>query len=72
MNVKLFKQTSLVVMMTTALTACGAFSSLDEVVPDNTQKYRKASKPKIIGINTGDHLLHSKLGLHGAQLNRHN
>lgn len=42
MNVKLFKQTSLVVMMTTALTACGAFSSLDEVVPDNTQKYRKA------------------------------
>ena len=42
MNVKLFKQTSLVVMMTTALGGCGLFSNLDEVVPDNTQKYRKA------------------------------
>ncbi|KKM55058.1 hypothetical protein LCGC14_1553010, partial [marine sediment metagenome] len=42
MNVKLFKQTSLVLMMTTALGACSMFSSLDEVVPDNTQKYRKA------------------------------
>lgn len=42
MNAKLFKQTSLVIMMTTALTGCGAFSNLDEVVPDNTQKYRRA------------------------------
>lgn len=32
----------MVVMMSTVLSACGAFSSLDEVVPDNTQKYRRA------------------------------
>jgi outer membrane protein assembly factor BamC len=42
MNAKLFKQTSLVVMMSAVLSGCGAFSTLDEVVPDNTQKYRKA------------------------------
>jgi len=42
MNAKFFKQTSLVVMMTAVLSGCGAFSTLDEVVPDNTQKYRKA------------------------------
>lgn len=42
MNAKHFKQTSLVVMMTTVLSACGAFDTLDEVVPDNTQEYRKA------------------------------
>lgn len=42
MNTKLFQQTSLVVMMTAVLSGCGAFSTLDEVVPDNTQKYRKA------------------------------
>lgn len=42
MNAKHFKQTSLVVMMASVLSACGAFDTLDEVVPDNTQKYRKA------------------------------
>jgi outer membrane protein assembly factor BamC len=42
MNAKLFKQTSLVIMMTTAVAGCGAFSNLDQVVPDNTQKYRRA------------------------------
>lgn len=42
MNAKHFKQTSLVVMLTAALSGCGAFGTLDEVVPDNTQKYRKA------------------------------
>jgi outer membrane protein assembly factor BamC len=42
MNAKLFKQTSLVVLMSAALSGCGAFNTLDEVVPDNTQKYRKA------------------------------
>lgn len=42
MNAKHFKQTSLVVMMTSVLSACGAFSNLDEVVPDNTQEYRRA------------------------------
>lgn len=42
MNAKHFKQTSLVVLMTAVLSGCGAFSTLDEVVPDNTQKYRKA------------------------------
>jgi len=29
-------------MMSAVLSGCGAFSTLDEVVPDNTQKYRKA------------------------------
>lgn len=42
MNAKHFKQTSLVVMMTAVLSGCGAFDTLDEVVPDNTQEYRKA------------------------------
>lgn len=42
MKAKFFRQTTLLVMMTTALAGCGAFDTLDEVVPDNTQKYRKA------------------------------
>jgi outer membrane protein assembly factor BamC len=42
MNAKLFKQSTLVVMVAAALSGCGAFDTLDEVVPDNTQKYRKA------------------------------
>jgi outer membrane protein assembly factor BamC len=29
-------------MMATTLSGCGGFSNLDAVVPDNTQKYRKA------------------------------
>jgi outer membrane protein assembly factor BamC len=42
MNAKLFKQSTLVVMVAAALSGCGAFDTLDQVVPDNTQKYRKA------------------------------
>jgi outer membrane protein assembly factor BamC len=43
MKVNSIKITTLLVMMATSLTGCGAFNALDEVVPDNTQKYRKAS-----------------------------
>lgn len=36
------KYISLAVLLVTTVTACGAFSSLDEVIPDNSKKYRKA------------------------------
>lgn len=39
MNSKLFKYTSLVVLLSAVLSGC---SALDQVVPDNTLKYRKA------------------------------
>lgn len=42
MNSKHFKYTSLAVLLTAVLSGCGAFSTLDEVVPDNSKKYRKA------------------------------
>lgn len=42
MNVIRFKYISLAVLVATTLSGCSAFSSLDEVVPDNTKKYRKA------------------------------
>lgn len=42
MKVIRFKYISLAVLMATTLSGCGAFSSLDEVIPDNTKKYRKA------------------------------
>jgi outer membrane protein assembly factor BamC len=37
-----FTITPLVILLTTALTGCGAFDTLDEVVPDNTKEYRQA------------------------------
>lgn len=42
MKVIRFKYISLTVLIATALSGCGAFTSLDEVIPDNTKKYRKA------------------------------
>lgn len=42
MKVIRFKYISLAVLLTTTLSACSLFSSLDEVVPDNSKKYRKA------------------------------
>jgi len=36
------KYLSLVVLLATTISGCGAFSSLDEVIPDNSKKYRKA------------------------------
>lgn len=42
MKSTIFKHTTLAILVATTLSACGAFSSLDEVVPDNTKKYRKA------------------------------
>jgi len=37
-----FTITPLVILVTTALSGCGAFDTLDEVVPDNTKEYRQA------------------------------
>jgi outer membrane protein assembly factor BamC len=37
-----FKFATLSVLITAVLSGCGSFSALDEVVPDNTKKYRKA------------------------------
>jgi outer membrane protein assembly factor BamC len=37
-----FKYTSLAALLSITLSGCGAFSVLDEVVPDNTKEYRKA------------------------------
>jgi len=37
-----YKYSSLAVLLSAALTACGSLPALDEVVPDNTQEYRKA------------------------------
>jgi outer membrane protein assembly factor BamC len=42
MKTNSIKYTTLLVMMATTLSGCGGFSNLDAVVPDNTQKYRKA------------------------------
>jgi outer membrane protein assembly factor BamC len=42
MNAKLFRQTTLVASIAAVLSGCGAFDTLDEVVPDNTQEYRRA------------------------------
>lgn len=42
MNAKHFRQTTLVATMAAVLSGCGAFDTLDEVVPDNTQEYRRA------------------------------
>ena len=36
------KYISLAVLLATTVSACGTFSSLDEVIPDNSKKYRKA------------------------------
>jgi outer membrane protein assembly factor BamC len=36
------KYISLAVLLATTVSGCGAFSTLDEVVPDNSKKYRKA------------------------------
>lgn len=36
------KTVSSIFVVTTLVSACGAFSSLDQVVPDNTKEYRKA------------------------------
>lgn len=37
-----FTYTPLALVLAAGLTGCGAFETLDEVVPDNTQEYRKA------------------------------
>jgi len=42
MKANRLKYISLAVLLATTVSACGTFSSLDEVVPDNTKKYRKA------------------------------
>lgn len=42
MKVIRFKYISLAVLLATTLSACSALPSLDEVVPDNSKKYRKA------------------------------
>jgi outer membrane protein assembly factor BamC len=42
MKVIRFKYISLAVLLATTLGGCSLFSSLDEVVPDNSKKYRKA------------------------------
>ncbi len=36
------KYITLAVLLATTVSGCGAFSSLDEVIPDNSKKYRKA------------------------------
>tara|TARA_R110002049_G_scaffold295239_5_gene482447 strand:- start:70 stop:1098 length:1029 start_codon:yes stop_codon:yes gene_type:complete len=36
------KHISLAVLLATTVSGCGAFSSLDQVIPDNSKKYRKA------------------------------
>ena len=42
MNFIRFKHTSLAILIASAISACGSLPALDEVVPDNSQKYRKA------------------------------
>lgn len=42
MNYKYFKVTSFSLIIMLGLNACGILPSLDEVVPDNTKKYRQA------------------------------
>ncbi|PHS68981.1 MAG: hypothetical protein COB23_07635 [Methylophaga sp.] len=42
MNSKRFKYTLLATLLTTIISGCSALPALDEVVPDNTKKYRKA------------------------------
>jgi outer membrane protein assembly factor BamC len=42
MKTNSFKFATLSVLVAAVLTGCGSFSKLDEVVPDNTKKYRKA------------------------------
>jgi len=37
-----YKYSSLAVLLSVALSGCGSLPALDEVVPDNTQEYRKA------------------------------
>ncbi|NOQ81875.1 MAG: outer membrane protein assembly factor BamC [Methylophaga sp.] len=37
-----FKYTSLAALLVVVLTGCGSLPAIDEVVPDNTKKYRKA------------------------------
>lgn len=39
---KRFKYTPLAILLTTIVTGCGSLPALDEVVPDNSKKYRKA------------------------------
>ena len=42
MNFIRFKNTSIAVLLTAVISGCGSLPALDEVVPDNSQKYRKA------------------------------
>ena len=42
MNVKHFKTTSLALLLSVLISGCESIPGLDEVVPDNTKKYRKA------------------------------
>ncbi|OUR88991.1 hypothetical protein A9Q92_01810 [Methylophaga sp. 42_8_T64] len=42
MNFIRFKHTSIAVLLTAVISGCGSLPALDEVVPDNSQKYRKA------------------------------
>jgi outer membrane protein assembly factor BamC len=42
MTFKRFKYTSIVALLVSTISGCGALPALDEVVPDNSQKYRKA------------------------------
>lgn len=42
MKLKYFKHTSVFVLLSVILSGCGSLPALDEVIPDNTQKYRKA------------------------------
>tara|TARA_R110002050_G_scaffold1244_5_gene8756 strand:+ start:43843 stop:44871 length:1029 start_codon:yes stop_codon:yes gene_type:complete len=42
MKANRLKYISLAVLLATTVSGCGAFSSLDEVIPDNSKKYRKA------------------------------
>ena len=42
MNAMYFRILPLTIVTTMVLSGCGMLPALDEVVPDNTQKYRKA------------------------------
>ena len=42
MNVKHFKTTSLALLLSVLISGCGSVPGLDQIVPDNTKKYRKA------------------------------
>ena len=42
MILKRFTYTSLAVLITTIVSGCGSLPAIDEIVPDNSQKYRKA------------------------------